>query len=117
MIVFISFVHFCALIEFKRQLNDVAREYLLKVETTGKLETAELQSFENDVNAIRPRPNGTYTVTVSYNDGSGPARYGENVNVRANVVASYDALGLTKIYSLIRDDYEFDAHYYSTSKQ
>lgn len=117
MIVFISFVHFCAIIEYKRQLNDIARDYLLKVETTGELTVDEMNQLTLDINDIRPENVGTYVVTVNFNGDNTPARYGEDVSVSVNVVASYDALGLTQFYGMIKDSYEFSANYESTSKQ
>lgn len=117
-IVFMSFVHFCTLIEYKRQLNEVARDYLLKIETTGTLTAQEVNDLQLAVNNLRPDPSkGTYVVTTTFNGTNTAARYGEDVSINIQVQASYDAMGLTKMYGFIKDEYVFEANYYSTSKQ
>lgn len=117
-VIFMSFVRFCSLIEYKRQLNEVARDYLLKIETTGKLSDQELTDLENEILDIRPnKDKGTYTYTITFNEDNHPAQYGENVSINIIVNASYDAMNLQKMYEWIKDEYVFEANYYSTSKQ
>lgn len=111
LVVLITTVHYVKIMELKRIINNYAREYVLILEENGELTSTEVQELKSKITSL-----GFSHVDIAYNDTNTKVDYGKQVSLYVGVTASYQELGLSKVYSYIKDTYDVSIKLFSTSK-
>ena len=111
LIVLLVSVHFVKILTIKRELNQIGRDYLLRLEENGTLTTEEQNALKDEL----ARHNIT-TYALTYNKDNTRKVFGEQVSIEINMEATPEELGLSKVYSYIKDKIKFRVYYSSMMK-
>jgi hypothetical protein len=109
--VMIVSLHFLKILEAKRQVNILARDYLLVLEEQGELTSANQSQLQSRLNAM-----GFSHVTITYNGSNTKKNHGEEVSIEISISATPAELGISPIWGLISSTYTLHSKMYSTSK-
>ena len=110
LVIVITSVHFYKMLVVKRNIDNVARGYLLTMEEQGELTDSDISNLKTEIGQM-----GFSDIEVNNNNGV-KSDHGERIVLGVTVRATRQELGLSKVYDYIKDTYTFETTLYSTSK-
>ena len=104
-------IQYMQVLTIKRNVEQVSRQALLMLETSGELKTADKTALGNQL-----RDMGFTNYTITFNTNNTKKAYGETVSVVITARGTPANLGLVKAVGIIKDNYEFKTTLYSIAK-
>ncbi len=115
----ITMIHFVVIQEVKRDISNVARDYMLSLEENGTLTSQSITSLKSNISSLGFDSSHIEVIFNEQEDGTNGQKvdYGEEVNLTIILNTNYQELGLSKVDGIIKDTYEIKKSIYSTSKR
>lgn len=109
--IFIISVHFIKLLDVKRNVDALTRQYLLVLEEQGELSTSDIAALRESIEKM-----GFSTYSIRYNETNVKQSYGKKVSMEVLIEASIEELGISNLFSLFTDMIPFASRLESVSK-
>ena len=106
-------VYFFRLLEIKKDVNAQARSAMLILEQQGELTSDDVNNIKS---LIMKLGFDESNITVTFNGDNTKAEYGEEVSIYVKATATYEELGISKIFGIFASEYSPTAKLYSISK-
>lgn len=104
-------IQYMKILTVKRQVDEIAREAVLILETQGNLTATDISDLSQQLEGI-----GFRHYTLTYNDTNEDRSYGDKVVIDININATASEMGLVSAAGLIRNNYNFNIHLVSVCK-
>ena len=104
-------IQYMKILTVRRNIEALARGYLLVLETTGELSAPHEDELSDSLRSM-----GFSNFTITYNDSNVARTFGEMVSLDIDIRAAAAELGLTRAAGFVRDSYDFKIHLVSISK-